>query len=81
LQVVISNLLLESRRGLRSADVRFRQKKRTSELFLLAFSLRFHRLRSALVIVSDPPHDRIGVLALEVLGDAENFLGAKTPIV
>jgi hypothetical protein len=48
---------------------------------LLAFSLRFHRLRSALVIVSDPPHDRIGVLALEVLGDAENFLGTKTPIV
>jgi len=42
---------------------------------LLAFSLRFHHLRSALVIVS------IGVLALEVLGDAENFLGAKTPIV
>ena len=54
---------------------------RPSELFLLAFSLRFHRLRSALVIVSDPPHDRIGVLALEVLGDAENFLGTKTPIV
>jgi hypothetical protein len=56
-------------------------QKRTPKLFLIAFSLRFDHLRNALVIVSDAPHDCFGVLVLKVLGDVENFLGAKTPTV